>query len=115
MTIKRSFIRPETVPMWAEITDPKSGIYVDPSEDVLLTLRDPDGEIVVDMEDVVMTKYDTGIYVYYWTSTPDVEGEGEEAVSTPQKTGYYKYRVTSQDGIEANLKTSVEAETFELR
>lgn len=107
---QRLFIRPATVPMWAEIKDPLTDALHDPSEDVLVTLRDPDGDIVAGMEEVVATRLSTGLYYYYWASgTVDVDGDYIYGA------GFYKYRFYIQDGTGANARITPAVETFELR
>lgn len=94
----RNFQRPETVPIWAYILleDVKS----DPSEDVLITITDPNG--TAKLIDGVMTKNATGEYVYYWNS------------STDDVVGWYKIKVVAVDGVGELAKTTVTYGGFRL-
>ena len=96
----RHWQRGDTVPIWAEIRDPDTDALTDPSEDVKLTLTDPDGTVKVNNQ--TMTQSSTGKYVYYWLSTTD------DAI------GWYKAKVTVQDGTGTGARYVVEYSGFVL-
>jgi hypothetical protein len=106
MTIKRNWQRPETVPIWAEVK--LGGVLTDPTGDVLLTLvhvdtstRPPTETTILD--EVVMTKDATGMYIYYWTSEEDSE------------VGWYRTKVQAQDGIGDDAIITIEYGGFILQ
>ena len=94
MTIRRTWQRPETVPIWAEIKI--AGVLDDPGEPVLLTVYEPDGTVLLD--GVTMDNDSVGMFVYYWTS------------QLTSATGWYKTKVVAQDG----TKVTVEYSGFQL-
>jgi len=98
--IMRTFQRPETVPLWAEIRNMDKELR-DPSEPVLITIRDPEFDKVI--EEGTMTKHSTGMYFYHWTS------------ALTDDPGWYKYRVVVQDGKGAAAKVTVELGSFQLQ
>ena len=99
MSIRRIWQRPETVPIWAE--SKVNGVLADPSEDVLLTLTNPSGTVVLNA--VTMVKSSTGLYVYYWTSSSD------------SVVGWYKAKAKFQDGTGGDAKVTIEYGGFELQ
>jgi hypothetical protein len=96
--MNRSFQRPETVRVWAYIT--AEGVKDDPSENVLLTITDPDG--TAKLTSGVMTKSTTGEYYYDWTS------------SSSDTEGWYKTKVVVTDGTGALAKVTITYGGFRL-
>jgi len=98
-----TFQRGETVPCWAVVKD-KDKELVDPSQGVIITLTEPDGTIAKDgeddIEDIAMTKSETGKYVYYYDSATDdpvkhwnfyckaIDGEGDGERTTITHGGF---------------------------
>ena len=97
---ERTFQRPETVPIWAEVKD-WDGNYVDPSEGVTLTLYDPKDTKKVD--GLAMTKSATGKYVYHYASQADDE------------VGWWRGRGLAQDGAGAGAKITIKVGGFYLQ
>jgi hypothetical protein len=94
----RTFQVPETVPIWAEITDTDDAAVAPTS--VVLTLIDPDETKLLD--DVAMDATDdVGFYVYYWDSTDGV-------------LGWYRCIVTATDGTGVGAKVTIQNGGFQL-
>jgi len=99
MTIRHTWQRPETVPIWAQIE--VAATLHDPSETVLLTMTDPKGTVILD--EVTMDKDSLGMYIYEWTSL------------TTSEVGWYRAMAHAQDGTGAGAKITIEYGGFYLQ
>ena len=97
----RAFQKPETVPIYVEVRDTDTDELVDPSEGVLLTLTDPNMNVI--FSEIPMTKKETGIYIYYWQPSED------------SPTGWYKTRGLAVDGMGAGERSTVVLGGFYLQ
>lgn len=100
----------ESVMLWAYVTSKSSGAYVDPSAGVTVSLRKPDGNPgiavndVTEITDEAMTKDETGKYYYNYRSRSTdplgewkfwcvaTDGAGDTATIT---TGRHKFMLQS--------------------
>lgn len=97
---ERTFQRPETVAIWAEVKN-WAGTYVDPSEGVDLILTNPKGVVKVNGE--AMTKDEVGKYVYYYKSQSNDE------------VGWWNARGIATDGTGAGEKVTIKVGGFYLQ
>ncbi len=98
MTEVRTFQRPETVPIYAEVKN-QAGSYVDPTS-ITITITSPTNLAVI--TDVAMTQTATGKYTYYYRPASNAE------------LGWYHVKVTSVDGAGGSAITTITQGGFTL-
>lgn len=100
------FERLDTVPCFCWVRN-WNDEFIDPSEGVLFSLWHPDGTIAKDhneedIDEVSMTKLETGKYVYYHNTDMD------------DKTGWWKYRGRPVDGSGDTVRSTAQRGSFNL-